>query len=137
MLLLNVPGVQTEADVELEKVLERKQVLDKMEAELHKREELLQRKEQALKEKSHIEGRKVRASQVLSGQVLELANQVSALDANIQVVTARHESHTHTHTRWRFNLNLRVVILRNKSGTSKVGAISKAQKAQRLFLKKN
>ena len=79
----------TVADVELEKVLERKQMLDKMEAELKKREELLQQKEQAMKEKNHIEGRKLRASQMLSGEVMQLANKVNELDANIQVVTAR------------------------------------------------
>ena len=82
-------GAQNAADVELEKVLERKQILHKMEAELKKREELLQQKEEAMKEKNDIEGRKVRASQVLSGQVLELANKVCELDANIEVITAK------------------------------------------------
>ena len=46
-------------------------------------------KENAIKEKTQIEVKKLRASQVLSGQALELVGKVGRLDASIEMATAR------------------------------------------------
>merc|ERR1712226_765438 len=76
---------------ELEKVLQKKEYLNRLEEELRRREELIVEKEAAVQERSQIEVKKLRASQVLSGQAVDLVGQVSKLDASIELATARGE----------------------------------------------
>ena len=53
-------------DTELEKVLRKKQAMEGLEEELDKREAILQEREEMVKSKSELEIRKLRSSQVLS-----------------------------------------------------------------------
>ncbi|XP_075252717.1 kinesin-like protein KIF27 [Convolutriloba macropyga] len=85
----NSPG--TEMEAELEKMMQKKQYLSKLEEELKRREDLIAEKEVAMQEKAQIEVKKLRASQVLSGQAVDLVSKVSQLDTNIELATARGE----------------------------------------------
>ena len=61
----------------------------RLEEEPARKEQLMAEKENAIMEKTQIEVKKLRASQMLSGQALELVGKVGRLDASIEMATAR------------------------------------------------
>ncbi|XP_077978007.1 kinesin-like protein KIF27 isoform X2 [Glandiceps talaboti] len=71
-------------DNEVEKVLERKQRISELEEELMKREACIFEKEAMLREKSELEMRKLRSSQVLSKDMIGLANKLDSVEQEIE-----------------------------------------------------
>ncbi|XP_070566373.1 kinesin-like protein KIF27 isoform X2 [Ptychodera flava] len=71
-------------DSEVEKVIERKQKIQKIEEELMKREAILERKEAMLTQKSGLEMKKLRSSQVLSKDIIGLANKINTVEQEIE-----------------------------------------------------
>ncbi|XP_077862276.1 kinesin-like protein KIF27 [Saccoglossus kowalevskii] len=71
-------------DNEVERVLERKRKIEEFEEELIKREEIIKKKESILKEKSELEIKKLRSSQVLSKDILGLANKINIVEKKIE-----------------------------------------------------
>lgn len=71
-------------DSEVEKVLRRKEAMEALEEELKKREKIIRNKEAMLEEKSELEMKKLRSSQVLTKDILRLSNQLGDVDKQIK-----------------------------------------------------
>lgn len=56
-------------DQEMEKVLQQRRALEELGEELHKREAILAKKEALMQEKTGLESKRLRSSQVRAGQV--------------------------------------------------------------------
>ncbi|KAM3939081.1 kinesin-like protein KIF27 isoform 2-T2 [Leptodactylus fuscus] len=67
-------------DEEVEKVLKERQALSELEEDLKKREESIAKMEDMLKEKSHLEMKKLRSSQALNSDMLKLSTRLNALE---------------------------------------------------------
>ncbi|XP_069817896.1 kinesin-like protein KIF27 isoform X2 [Dendropsophus ebraccatus] len=67
-------------DEEVEKVLKERQALSELEEDLNKREESIAKMEAMLKEKSHLEMKKLRSSQALNSDMLKLSSRLNALE---------------------------------------------------------
>ncbi|XP_077105096.1 kinesin-like protein KIF27 [Ranitomeya variabilis] len=67
-------------DEEVEKVLKERQALSELEEDLKKREESITKMEAMLKEKSHLEMKKLRSSQALNSDILKLSTRLNALE---------------------------------------------------------
>lgn len=71
-------------DSEVEKVLKRKEAIEALEEELKKREAIIVKKEAMLTEKSELEMKKLRSSQVLTKDILRLSNQLGDVEKQIK-----------------------------------------------------
>ncbi|PFX25964.1 Kinesin-like protein KIF27 [Stylophora pistillata] len=71
-------------DNEVEKVLRRKEAMEALTEELKKREAILLNKEAMLAEKSELEIKKLRSSQILTKDILRLSTQLGEVDKQIQ-----------------------------------------------------
>lgn len=71
-------------DNEVEKVLRRKEAMEALAEELKKREAILLNKEAMLAEKSELEMKKLRSSQILTKDILRLSTQLGEVDKQIQ-----------------------------------------------------
>ncbi|XP_073402126.1 kinesin-like protein KIF27 [Dendrobates tinctorius] len=67
-------------DEEVEKVLKERQALSELEEDLKKREESIMKMEAMVKEKSHLEMKKLRSSQALNSDILKLSTRLNALE---------------------------------------------------------
>ncbi|XP_056380024.1 kinesin-like protein KIF27 isoform X2 [Hyla sarda] len=67
-------------DEEVEKVLKERQALSELEEDLKKREESIVKMEAMLKDKSHLEMKKLRSSQTLNSDMLKLSSRLNALE---------------------------------------------------------
>ncbi|XP_040272964.1 kinesin-like protein KIF27 [Bufo bufo] len=67
-------------DEEVEKVLKERQALSELEEDLKKREESVAKLEGMLKEKGHLEIKKLRSSQALNSDILKLSTRLHALE---------------------------------------------------------
>nr|XP_020668494.1 kinesin-like protein KIF27 isoform X1 [Pogona vitticeps]XP_020668495.1 kinesin-like protein KIF27 isoform X1 [Pogona vitticeps] len=70
-------------DEELEKVLHQRQELAHLEEDLKRREAIISKKEALVQEKSHLEIKKLRSSQALSKDILNLSNRLCILDQEL------------------------------------------------------
>ncbi|XP_029472744.1 kinesin-like protein KIF27 isoform X2 [Rhinatrema bivittatum] len=70
-------------DEEVEKVLHQRRVLNELEEDLKKRETAMAKREALLKEKSHLEIKKLRSSQALNKDLLKLSSRLSLLDQEL------------------------------------------------------
>ncbi|XP_032223609.1 kinesin-like protein KIF27 isoform X2 [Nematostella vectensis] len=71
-------------DSEVEKILKRKQAIETLEEELKKREQIVQQREAMVAEKSGLEIKKLRSSQVLSKDIIRLSVQVNEVESQIK-----------------------------------------------------
>ncbi|KAL9978810.1 hypothetical protein ACROYT_G016376 [Oculina patagonica] len=71
-------------DNEVEKVLKRKEAMETLAEELKKREAIILNKEAMLTEKSELEMKKLRSSQVLTKDILRLSNQLGEVEKQIK-----------------------------------------------------
>lgn len=71
-------------DSEVEKVLKKKEAVEALEEELKKREAIILNKEAMLTEKSELEIKKLRSSQVLTKDILRLSNQLGEVEKQIK-----------------------------------------------------
>ncbi|CAH3031197.1 unnamed protein product [Pocillopora meandrina] len=71
-------------DNEVEKVLRRKEAMEALAEELKKREAILLNKEAMLAERSELEMKKLRSSQILTKDILRLSTQLGEVDKQIQ-----------------------------------------------------
>uniref|UniRef100_A0ABI7WJV6 Kinesin motor domain-containing protein n=1 Tax=Felis catus TaxID=9685 RepID=A0ABI7WJV6_FELCA len=70
-------------DEEVEKVLNQRQELEELEEDLKKREAIVCKKEALLQEKSHLENKKLRSSQVLNTDSLKISTRLNLLDQEL------------------------------------------------------
>ncbi|XP_075684707.1 kinesin-like protein KIF27 [Rhinoderma darwinii] len=70
-------------DEEVEKVLKERQALNELEEDLKKREESISKMESMVKEKSHLEMKKLRSSQALNSDMLKLSTRLNALENDL------------------------------------------------------
>lgn len=71
-------------DNEVEKVLKRKQAMEALEEELKKRETIIRNREAMLAEKSELEMKKLRSSQVITKDILRLSTRLGDVDKQIK-----------------------------------------------------
>ncbi|KAG8455289.1 hypothetical protein GDO86_001476 [Hymenochirus boettgeri] len=71
-------------DEEVEKVLKERQALTELENDLKKREESIVKMEALLKEKSHLQIKKLRTSQALSSDMLRLSNRLNVVENELK-----------------------------------------------------
>ncbi|XP_069736257.1 kinesin-like protein KIF27 isoform X2 [Phaenicophaeus curvirostris] len=70
-------------DEEIERILQQQQQLAELEEDLKKREDIVAKKEALLQEKSHLEVKKLRSSQALNKDSLNLSTRLSMLDQEL------------------------------------------------------
>lgn len=71
-------------DLEIEKILEQRQRLDELQQELGKKEEIIVKKEAMLAEKSELEIKKLRSSQILNKNVLGLSEKLESVEKKLE-----------------------------------------------------
>ncbi|XP_072006981.1 kinesin-like protein KIF27 [Engystomops pustulosus] len=82
-------------DEEVEKVLKERQALNELEEDLNKREESIAKMESMLKEKSHLEMKKLRSSQALNSDILKLSTRLNAVENELTDKSKKLHSSNH------------------------------------------
>ncbi|XP_078703332.1 kinesin-like protein KIF27 [Branchiostoma floridae x Branchiostoma belcheri] len=75
-------------DEEMEKVLERRRGVEMLEGELQKREEILAKKEAMIAERSQLEMKKLRSSQVITKDLTTLSSRLEEVDRKLEERTS-------------------------------------------------